>query len=77
MQNVTKEKLLNMVEEIGEPAELAQFAARAAADELVSNWVDALKGDYVLADLLTDVDKTVELLQRLRKKLNAGIDVVS
>ncbi len=73
----TKEELLNLVEEIGEPGELTQFAARAAADELVSNWVDALKGDYVLADLLTDMDETVELLRRLRKKLDAGIDSVS
>ena len=76
LANLQKEDLLSMSEEIGEPAELAQFAARGAANWLVSNWVDALKSDYVLANLLTDIDETIEILRRWKEKLDAGIDTV-
>lgn len=73
---LTAEELLGALEEIGEPAELTQFAARAAVDELVSNWIEALKEHYVLGDLLKDVDLTIELLGRWKEKLASGIDAV-
>lgn len=74
--NIIAEELLGALEEIGEPAELTQFAARAAVDELVSNWIEALKEHYVLGDLLKDVDLTIELLGRWKEKLASGIDTV-
>lgn len=62
----SKDDMLNATEEMTQPSELAEYAARAAAEQLAGNWECALRDGYKLADLLKDVDATIIRLQEWR-----------
>ena len=73
-QPTTADEMVDILEEIGDPSELTEFAAGSAAGVLAFNWQDALGDGTPLADLLGDVDKTIELLRRWKEKLASSID---
>lgn len=60
---MTKKQLLDHHDRVGEPAELTEYAAANAAQELATNWEMALKDGKSLESLLGDVDKVVLILQ--------------
>ena len=69
MAKITKEDLLKADEQISEAAELTEYAAQAAAQQLADNWEDALRDGLQLEDLLWDVKNTVTILLSWRDKV--------
>jgi len=63
MSNLTEQQLLDLYEYVGQPAELAEYAASDAARQLAGNWEMALRGGDSIQTLLHDVDKVVLILQ--------------
>jgi len=68
-EQIGRDALLKALEEAEQPGEIAEYAARGAVNELLSNWVDALADGYTLAELLPDVGRTVTLLRRWEQAL--------
>lgn len=57
----------------GGPAELSEFAAHSALNELICNWSAALCQGYALPQLTADVDSVIEILSQFKAKcLNEG-----
>jgi hypothetical protein len=65
----TKKQLLDHYDRVGEPAELTEYAAANAAQELATNWETALRDGASLETLLHDVDRVVLILQAWKATL--------
>jgi len=52
---ITKDEILDLVEEIKVPSYIAEHAARAAAEQLAENWASAINdnhpGDFITEDI--------------------------
>lgn len=60
---LTEKDLLSFYDRVGEPSELHEFAAAAAARELAANWQQALQDGDELAVIINDVDAVVRILK--------------
>jgi hypothetical protein len=59
------------------PLELAGYAARAAASELLRNWNDAINdsnGMFSTESMLGDLDQTIELLGKIRAVITGELN---
>lgn len=65
-QEETASALADLVRGLEDEHMLEGYAAKEAAAVLVQNWTAAVRDGGNLADLVEDVDRTVELLNRFK-----------